>query len=199
MPNDDLVSKIKLLSTRMGGVCHDLKEQADATDSAFATYRNTTVPGLISDAKLEVKNDILGGAGEAYDTLKEIEDLLKSNDSLIAALQALKVVHFDAQTLTTAEQEQARTNIGAASAADVTSLGDGAVQYTAQTKTDTEKGIARTNIGAASQADLTALTTRVGTAETDIDNLETALGDLTDTDFVSVFNAAYTPSAQSGD
>ena len=119
MPETDLVSKVSLLAQRMGGVCHTIKAQADATDAALNTYINTTVPGLLSS----LKDEILGGASAAYDTLKEIEDFLKSNDDVVAAIQALKIVKYDSQTLSAAEQTQARTNIGAASDSDLSTLG----------------------------------------------------------------------------
>lgn len=69
----------------------------------------------ITQAKLDVKNDILDGAGEALDTLKEFADAL-NNDPNFAATIASEIsnrVRFDAsQTLTTAQQLQACTNIG---------------------------------------------------------------------------------------
>ena len=34
-----------------------------------------------------MKNDLLGGAGEAYDTLKELADALVTNKDAITALQ----------------------------------------------------------------------------------------------------------------
>ncbi|WP_297669742.1 hypothetical protein [uncultured Desulfovibrio sp.] len=213
------------LATRMGQECKTLHSETAANASAISAL-TTQVASDIADAKTQVKTDILGGAGEAYDTLKEIEDLLKSNDSVVAALQALKVVHYDSQTLTAEEKTQARsnigaadaadvvtlsaqtltaeqkaqvlTNLGAASAADLSSLGGDAVTYTAQSgKSDTEKGVARSNIGAASDADLTALAGRVTTAEGDIDNLEALIGDSTDMDFVGKFETAL--AANSGE
>ena len=36
-----------------------------------------------------VKTSLLGGAGAAYDTLKELADLIKANDSVLDALQPL--------------------------------------------------------------------------------------------------------------
>ena len=116
--NTDLTSKVSLLAQRMGGVCHDIKAQADATDATLTTYMNTTVPGLLSS----LKDEILGGASAAYDTLKEIEDFLKANDDVVEAIQALKIVKYDSQTLTDAEKTQVRTNIGAASASDLSTL-----------------------------------------------------------------------------
>ena len=66
--------------------------------------------------------DILGGADAAYDTLVEIQQALQSGTSgLDAILAAVNLrVRFDAaQTLTVAEQLQARTNIGAVAVSEV--------------------------------------------------------------------------------
>ena len=69
-----------------------------------------------------IKADILGGADAAYDTLVEIQQLLQNGttglDALLAAVN-LRVRFDEAQTLTAADQLQARTNIGAVAAADV--------------------------------------------------------------------------------
>ena len=69
-----------------------------------------------------IKADILGGADAAYDTLVEIQQLLQNGttglDALLAAVN-LRARFDEAQTLTAAEQLQARTNIGAVAAADV--------------------------------------------------------------------------------
>lgn len=62
-----------------------------------------------------LKAEIIDGAPAAYDTLQEISAYLATNDTAQAALlEALgKRVRYDAaQTLTTAEQLQACTNIG---------------------------------------------------------------------------------------
>ena len=68
-----------------------------------------------------LKTEILGGADAAYDTLVEIQQLLQNGtsglDALLAAIN--NRVRFDAaQTLTVAEQLQARTNIGAVAVSD---------------------------------------------------------------------------------
>ena len=169
MADTNLDAKLHLLATRVGSVCNTLKAQQVADKAELTT--------AIADAKLAVKNEILGGASAAYDTLKEIEDLMKANDDLVAALNAAKFVKFDIQDLSTEEQTQARANISAASSADMT----------------------------AAQSTITTHGTRLDTAESDIDtlqndldDLETALGDLTNIDFVATFNTAYEP-AQSGD
>ena len=67
-----------------------------------------------------MKNDLLGGAGEAYDTLKELADALVTNKNAITALQQIAQGHvqFDkAQSLNDEQKKQARANIGALSAA----------------------------------------------------------------------------------
>ena len=82
------------------------------------TYTSNKIVSLL-DA---LKADILGGADAAYDTLVEIQQLLQNGttglDALLAAVN-LRVRFDEAQTLTAAEQLQARTNIGAVAAADV--------------------------------------------------------------------------------
>ena len=83
-----------------------------------STYSSNKIVSLL-DA---LKADILGGADAAYDTLVEIQQALQNGTSgLDAILAAVNLrVRFDAaQTLTVAEQLQARTNIGAVAASDV--------------------------------------------------------------------------------
>ena len=73
-------------------------------------------------------------------------------------------VRYDGpQTLTDEQKTQARTNIGATSAADVDEKVAGSVKATAsQTFTDTQKQQARTNIGAVTVTDHTATLTVAG-------------------------------------
>lgn len=69
----------------------------------------------IEQAKQVVKDSILGGAGAALDTLKELADAL-NNDPNFAATIATQIsnrVRYDAaQTLTTAQRLQVCQNIG---------------------------------------------------------------------------------------
>lgn len=92
----------------------------DAQASATKTYSSQNVEAKITAAKQAVKNDLLGGAGEAYDTLKELADALVTNKDAITALQQIAQGHvqFDkAQSLNDEQKKQARANIGALSAA----------------------------------------------------------------------------------
>ncbi len=72
----------------------------------------------------EIKDDLLGGAGEAYDTLKELGDLIDENRETIETLKTIAATHvrFDVeQSLTTEQQATARKNISAASVAALSS------------------------------------------------------------------------------
>src|SRR5699024_5881079 len=79
----------------------------------------------IEAAKQLVKDELLGGAGEALDTLQELAAAL-GNDPNFAATLATEIanrVRFDSvQTLTTGQKTQARSNIGAADAAALATL-----------------------------------------------------------------------------
>lgn len=136
----------------------------DETPSSTTTYSSNKINSEITAAKQAVKTDLLGGAGEAFDTLKELADLIQTNGSAIDALEALAAGHvkFDgAQTLTDEQKTQARTNIGAAKADDLTAL----------------QGTVASAQSTANQAasDLAAFKTQVGN---------------TSTDFVAAFEAA---------
>lgn len=155
----------------------------DTQATTTTTYSSSKIESVVTAAKQAVKDDLLGGAGTAYDTLKELADLITANQSAIDALEALAAGHvkFDAaQTLTDEQKTQARTNIGAASAADVSAL-----ETTVGTK--------------ASQTDLDAVSAKVTANETaiaskasqaDLDALEALIGDVENADFVATFEAA---------
>ena len=90
----------------------------DAHGAATTTDSSNKIVSLL-DA---LKTEILGGADAAYDTLVEIQQLLQNGTSGLDALLAAvnNRVRFDAaQSLTVAEQFQARSNIGAVAASDV--------------------------------------------------------------------------------
>jgi capsid protein len=90
----------------------------DTQVATTSTYSSSKIVTLLDTLKAE----ILGGADAAFDTLLEIQQLLQDGasglDALLAAVNHR--VRFDAaQSLTVAEQLQARSNIGAVAAADV--------------------------------------------------------------------------------
>ena len=70
---------------------------------------------MIEAAKTAVTNSLLGGAGAAFDTLKELQDLLVNDAGLVTALTVKvgeKVSFAEAQTLTSSQRLQACQNIG---------------------------------------------------------------------------------------
>jgi hypothetical protein len=85
----------------------------DASNGTAATWSASKIITELND----VKSDILGGAGAAFDTLQELATLIGENDGDITGiLTALdNRVRFDAaQTLTAPQKTQALANIGAA-------------------------------------------------------------------------------------
>ena len=90
----------------------------DAQAALTSTYSSSKIVSLL-DA---LKSEILGGADAAYDTLLEIQQVLQSGTSGLEALLAAinQRVRFDAaQSLTAAEQLQARSNMGAVASSEV--------------------------------------------------------------------------------
>ncbi|MBA4707784.1 hypothetical protein [Aquitalea aquatica] len=83
----------------------------DASVSAGSTFSSSKITTLMAD----LKNQILGGASSAYDTLLEIEAKLGSDDTALANLLIAvgnRLSFTDAQSLTAAQQLQACTNLG---------------------------------------------------------------------------------------
>lgn len=193
MAETTLATQINALATRIGQECKSLntkttsiqtelgtiKDQIasatnidDTKSSTTTTYSSSKISSEITAAKQAVKNDLLGGAGAAYDTLKELGDLIDTNKDSITALQALAAGHvkYDGeQTLTDEYKTQARSNIGAGSAtelATVKSTADAAktTADTAQTTADTAKSTAETakNNAASNLVALNAFKAAVG-------------------------------------
>lgn len=123
-----LVGAINEVNAAVGAI--DLSSIID--DAGTGSTGSTLSASKIGELLTALKNEILGGAGSAFDTLKEIEDALKSNPDVIQGiLDALaKRVRVDgAQTFSDTEKAQGRTNIGAASQASVSALEAGVGDY----------------------------------------------------------------------
>jgi capsid protein len=91
-------------------------------DASSASLSTTFSASKITSLLDALKADLLGGADAAFDTLKELQTAIQNDQSGIAALLAAvnARVRFDAaQSLTDAEQTQARSNIGAMSSVAV--------------------------------------------------------------------------------
>lgn len=117
-----LLNALKALDTQLktvadsggggGGAPIDDTAGAGDTDKVWSADKSTSA---IATAKQAVKDEILGGAGAAYDTLKELQDLLVDADTELLALTTAVAnrVRFDAaQTLDATQKTQACTNIG---------------------------------------------------------------------------------------
>lgn len=128
-----LTKRVDTAETKITAAETALAKKVEIDDTKAAgttTYSSSKVEDVVTAAKQAVKNDILGGAGEAYDTLKELADLITTNKDAIAALQQIAGNHvrYDGdQTLTEAQKTQARKNIDAVSSAQLATKLDGTV------------------------------------------------------------------------
>ena len=103
----------------------------DGVTSGASTWSSSKINSEISGAI----SDLVGGAGAALDTLKELADALGNDPSFattIATQIANRVRYDEAQTLTAPQKAQACDNIGAASLVATGDLDrDFAAAYTA--------------------------------------------------------------------
>lgn len=163
-----LQSTVQQLTTDLNTLEELVEEKAVINDdaaTAVSTWSSSKISSSLTEAKQSVKNEILGGVGEAYDTLKELHTAIEANKDLIESFQTVAAGHvkFDApQELTDAQKTQARGNIGAASAVDHSNLA-----------------------GRVSTAE-----SKITTLETNHNNLVTQLGNITNADFVATFESA---------
>ena len=119
-----LVVAINELLTLVSGSGAVIDDNA-GDGSTAVTWSANKIFDSIEAAKAAVKNDLVNGAGAALDTLNELAAALGDDPSFAStiATEIANRVRFDAaQTMTTPQQAQARSNIGAASAADVSTL-----------------------------------------------------------------------------
>lgn len=127
----NLVAAINELMTMIGSAGASIDDGA-GNGNTGVTWSADKIFDSIEAAKTAVKNDLVNGAGAALDTLSELAAAL-GNDPSFAATIATEIanrVRFDAaQTLTGPQQTQARANIGAAAASDVSGLLTGLGTY----------------------------------------------------------------------
>ena len=94
----DVYAKIGNLSTlqtttksSLVGAINEIKSSVglqinDSTPSVSTTFSGTAIDSKIATAKTEVKNEILGSASAAYDTLQEIQAQMEADDTAAASL-----------------------------------------------------------------------------------------------------------------
>lgn len=85
----------------------------DGSVGASTTYSSQKTADLLA----QLKTDILGGAGAAWDTLQELKDLDGGAIDVLTTAVGNRVRFDAAQTLTATQKTQALTNIGAVSTA----------------------------------------------------------------------------------
>lgn len=138
----------------------DVKSIIDdgATDATHAWSAQKVAAEILTKTNA-VKDALLNGAGEAYDTLKELADLITTNKDAITALQEIagKHVRFDQdQELTPEQKTQALKNIGGAS-----------VEALATTDAKAQKGVddaaAAKQVADSAEGKATANATAIGT------------------------------------
>lgn len=119
-----LVAAINELVTMIGSAGAEINDAA-GNGSTTVTWSADKIFDSIEAAKAAVKSELIDGAGAALDTLNELAAALNDDPSFATTIagEIANRVRFDAaQTLTSPQQSQARTNIGAAAASDVSGL-----------------------------------------------------------------------------
>ncbi len=120
----NLVAAINEIVSAVGSAGAQINDSASTGDT-LVTWSADKITASIAAAKTAVTNSLTDGAAAALDTLNELAAAL-GNDPAFATTIAAQIanrVRFDAvQTLDTTQQAQARANIGAAAAADLTTL-----------------------------------------------------------------------------
>lgn len=127
----NLVAAINELMTMIGSAGASIDDGA-GNGNTGVTWSADKIYDSIEAAKAAVKNELINGAGAALDTLNELAAALGNDPSFASTIagEIANRVRFDAaQTLTSPQQAQARTNIGAASASDVSGLITGLGTY----------------------------------------------------------------------
>lgn len=189
------------LTTVEGKLGAQIDDSSSGTDKTWSASK-------INSAITEAVNALINGAPDTLDTIKEVADAITQNKDAIAAIQAIASGHvkFDgAQTLTSEQKTQARTNIDAAGTADVEAVKTTIGTMTNLSTTDKTsivgainevKGTADTAKSTADTANSTATAaqTKANQVETALNTLTTNVGD-TQADFVAVYEAARDGSA----
>ena len=111
---------ITALQTAVGDLA-DAQEATinDTVESSLSTWSSEKIASSILSAVNGLRNQLVGSAGEALDTIYELAEALNSNSSYITTLLAevANSVKVTEQTFTLEQKAQARLNIGAAEAA----------------------------------------------------------------------------------
>ena len=122
---DSLVDAINEVVANLAALANVVANKTEINDSVATTtnvWSALKTSNSISEGLASLKSELLGGASADYDTLMEVVTLINQNKGAIEALETVAAGHVRfnaAQSLTTTEKAQARTNIGAPSHDDV--------------------------------------------------------------------------------
>jgi phosphoglycerate-specific signal transduction histidine kinase len=70
-------------------------EGSGSHDHNDTYYTESEIDSMLSTTASTIKNDLLNGAGEAYDTLKELGELIDENTDAIEALETIATSKAD--------------------------------------------------------------------------------------------------------
>ena len=181
----DTVASGKADADHNHDAAYDTKGAADGALASAKTYADS--------AAAKVKNDLLNGAGTAYDTLKELGDLIDDNQDAIEALETVAsgkadAVHghaiSDVSGLQSALDGKAASSHGTHVSFDSTNKPkmDGTAAFGTSSKVARADHVHPTDTSRASQADLDALEAVVdGKANSSHTHTVSQISDLTAT------------------
>ncbi len=104
-----LVNAINEVNSLVGSIA-EIDDEA-VSSSTTKTYSANKLTTLLND----LKDEILGGAGSAYDTLQEIQTLLEGDDTAISGLLTAvnnRIAYDATQSLNSTQKLTACNNIG---------------------------------------------------------------------------------------
>jgi hypothetical protein len=106
-----------------------IDDTSTGTDKVLSASKITALLTALDTAAANyaaaIKTDLLSGADSAYDTLKEIQTFLEQNAGVLTALEQAglnKVSFTELQSLSPEQKQTARTNIGAITADEATTM-----------------------------------------------------------------------------
>lgn len=196
----NLVVALNELKAGLTGLESELGAQInDEATASTTTWSSQKINTAISTAV----SDLINGAPGTLDTLKELADAITENQGAIEALETIAAGHvkYDgAQSLTTEQQAQARTNIGAASQSDLSAVSSTATVAQSAASTNAANIGTLTSLTTTAKGNLVAAINEVKTTETsastaasqvasDLAAFKTAVGD-TAANFAQTYTTA---------
>lgn len=196
----NLVVALNELKAGLTGLESELGAQInDEATASTTTWSSQKINTAISTAV----SDLINGAPGTLDTLKELADAITENQGAIEALESIAAGHvkYDgAQSLTTEQQAQARTNIGAASQAELTTVSATATAAQSAASTNAANIGTLTSLTTTAKGNLVAAINEVKTTATsasttasqvasDLAAFKTAVGD-TNANFAQTYTTA---------